>query len=106
MTVLEAALIMLMVVGAFVAGLRLDAYYQNKAANETKTALEKQFLRLKSGSDADDPCKPYVWSLPEKKLQTGDFDGDRPNPLPPECLHNLKENGKAVAKFRRSDIAK
>lgn len=106
MTVLEAVLIMLMVIGAFVAGLRLDAYYQNKAANETKTALEKQFLRLKSGSDADDPCRPYGTPVFQHPIPTNYPDDYRKPVVDQAFMDELKSTGKAKTVFRKSDLSK
>ena len=52
----------------FVFGLIIANHYNDKAECQKKDALERQYLRLKAHTDADDPCKPYksrVRVLPE-----------------------------------------
>ena len=91
----------------FIAGMIVSDRYNDREAANMKDALERQYVRLMARADADDPCKPYVASYPLRKYvpQTGDYDGDE-GPIPPEFMEELKENGKAVAKFRKSDLTK
>ena len=74
--------VLLLIICSFVAGLKLSGWYHRQAAEERQYALEKQFVRLKAGSDADDPVGPYV---PRRRVQ-----------LPPEFEEQLKSNGRAT----------
>lgn len=106
MTILEYVVFSVLIVAAFIAGMRLDNYYQQKSAKEVKEALERQFVRLRAKADADDPCRPYgtpQWVQPIP-LNTGDFDGD--GPIGQEFMQELKTSGKAKTSFRKSDLAK
>lgn len=108
MQILDNLIILVLIVVSFILGLKLDAYYRDKADAERKEALEKQFIRLRAKADADDPVKPYgtpqVSAPIHVTYQTGDFDGDFP--LNQEFMTRLKENGQASAKFRKSDLSK
>ncbi len=65
MNVLYPAVTFILIVAAFIAGLKLSDYYHAIALAERKYALEKQYVRLQAGMDADDPVQPYVAS-PDK----------------------------------------
>jgi len=99
MQIVDNLIIMLLHVLCFVAGMKIANHYNNKAALEKKDALERQFVRLQTRSDADDPCRPYL-----RPLNTGDPDGD--SPIGDSFMQSLKEHGKAAVRFRKSDIAK
>ena len=109
---IDNLVILTLIVLSFVAGLKLDRYYFNRAEMEKKDALERQFLRLRARADADDPCGPYIaqparWipqPPPPVKFNTGDFDGD--GPIGPEFMKELKTTGKAKATFRKSDVTR
>lgn len=88
---LETIVVVVLIVCAFIAGLKLDDYYHTRAARESKDALERQYVRLKVHADADDPCRPYV--APSQ-------------PLSNNFMNELKQNGRAKAYFKKSDVAK
>jgi len=128
MNIIDNVLIVSLIIGAFIAGVRLDNYYQTKAAKALKDALQQQYVRLRAGSDADDPLKPYLgptagakitrmpanFIRPDLHPYSGDSDGDdpipelaeKPKPITSEFMDNLKTTGQASVRFRKSDIAK
>lgn len=58
---------------SFEAGRRLADKYRDRAETEQKEALERQYLRLHAGMDADAPCKPYVKrTIPQSLLKQMD----------------------------------
>ena len=102
MQIIDNLIIISLIILSFTAGMKLANYYNDKAAAEKKDALERQFVRLQTHSDADDPCRPYV--RPLVPLDSGDSDGD--GPIGTDFMQSLKEKGKAAVRFRKSDIAK
>lgn len=110
MQILDNFIILSLPVIAFVMGMRVANKYNAKAASDRDRALQTQYLRLRANADADDPCKPYPpqqWEKPLKPvpINTGDYDGDNLN-LDKAFEQRLKQNGKAVVKFNKADIAK
>lgn len=107
MNILDNLLILLLIVLSFIAGLRLDNYYHQKANADRKEALERQFVRLRANADSDDPVKPYGTRCYAPQIpvnyNTGDFDGD---PIGQQFMDHLKKNGHASTKLRKSDLAK
>lgn len=89
MQLLDNFIILTLIIGSFVAGLKLANWYNAKASAEQKYALEKQFVRLQAGSDADDPVQPYV----------------PPNPIPVEFMDHLRANGRATMQFDKSNLS-
>lgn len=81
--------IVLLVVSAisFFCGLKLSDRYHSIAAYEQKAALQKQFVRLNAGVDADDPAQPYVYVPPMKKRR---FSVDQ------NFVDRLRTNGSAT----------
>ena len=79
-TILLIALFL--IVGSFIAGLKLSDWYHGQAEQERQYALEKQFLRLRAGVDFNDPSGPYV--------------SRQKNPLPPEFEERLRKNRRAT----------
>lgn len=75
-------LVLLLIIGSFIAGLKLSGYYHRIASAEKEYALQKQYVRLRAGADADDPVGPYV---ARHKVQ-----------LPPEFEEHLHQNGRAT----------
>ena len=49
-----------LVVIAFYSGLKLAERYARERERAVQYALKQQFYRLRAGTDADDPCGPYV----------------------------------------------
>lgn len=49
----------------FFLGMAVANRYNNIAQQDQKDALERQYMRLQARADADDPCKPYKYRLPE-----------------------------------------
>lgn len=111
MQILDNLIIVSLIILAFIAGMKIDSRYHEKADIRVKDALERQFLRLRAKADADDPCRPYgtpqiFHPLPRPAIQnTGDFDGDN-FPIKQEFLDELKTTGKAKTTIRKSDISK
>lgn len=104
MNILDNLIIFSLIVLAFLAGMTTANRYNAKAKQEVKEALEKQFLRLKAHTDADDPVKPYgtpqvVKPIPVK-YNTGDYDGD--NLITPQFMEELRTNGRARTTLRKS----
>lgn len=91
-SILGVVLIILSMAASFAAGFKLSDYSRNKMDSEIKYALEKQYVRLQAGSDADDPCQPYV---NKQRIQ-----------LPPEFDNRLKTNGQATMMVGNSNSKK
>jgi len=85
MDILDNFLILFLHVVCFAAGVMLANKYHREQDMAVKDALERQYLRLRAGADADDPAKPYVAQRKFRVMPTGDFDGD-------ELPVNLKDN--------------
>jgi hypothetical protein len=76
-------IMLFLITGSFIAGLKLSGYYHRCADADKEYALQKQYMRLRAGADADDPVGPYV---------------SRNNiVLPPEFEKRMKQNGRATA---------
>ena len=90
MTFLCSLICLALIVLSFIAGLRLDNYYHTRFSISQKEALERQFMRLRAGMDADDPVRPYY----------------NPQPISPDFMRELRAKGKAKTSFRKSDLAK
>jgi hypothetical protein len=56
----QFVIVVVFIVGAFIAGLKLADHYNGKASADRDYALEQQYVRLLAHVDADDPAKPYV----------------------------------------------
>ena len=110
MQLVDNLIIILLVVGSFIAGMTIANRYNRAAIRDTRDALERQFIRLKAGADADDPVKPYTAAgyefTPLQPVPTGDYDGDPPPVVNTEFMDRLKTNGRAAVKFNRADLAK
>lgn len=113
MNIVDNFIIISLIVLAFVAGMKLSDRYHRKAEQDTKDALEKQFLRLRARADADDPCRPYIAprsfmpvNPPVVNTGAGDFDGDGVGPISQEFVDELKTTGKAKTSFRKSSVSK
>lgn len=103
--ILENLLTLALIAVSFIAGVKMANWYNAKALQEIKDALERQFVRLRANADADDPGKPYLSPqtrfVPQQPIpNAGDFDGDK-QPIPPEFMEHLKQNGQAVTQLRK-----
>lgn len=103
MQILDNLIIITLHVLCFIAGMKLSDRYHRDAEISRKEALERQFVRLRTKSDADDPCRPYI--APQVCHPVPDSDS-KVNPIPPEFMRELKDNGKAKTAFRKSDLTK
>lgn len=56
------AIVIALIVVSYLAGLKTANWYNDKAAAEQKHALEVQYVRLRTGSDFNDPVGPYIAS--------------------------------------------
>lgn len=93
-------IVILLLVASFSAGVWLADWFNTRARAEQKEALEKQYLRLRSGSDADDPVKPYKYFPAEAAPQAAP-----PEYITPQFMEELRSTGKARTEFRKGDIA-
>ena len=75
-TLLFSVAFVIMIALAFIAGLKLSDHYHAVASVEKKYALEKQYLRLSTGRDADDPVQPYV-AHPNNRFELPDEFAER-----------------------------
>ncbi len=80
---------LLLVVISFIGGLKLSDHYHNQAREWEKYALQKQYLRLLAGCDADDPTQPYV-SPPDSNRR----------PIPLSFLDHMQKNGSATMQIK------
>lgn len=78
--VLDIAMILGLVSGAFIAGMKLSDKYHAHEQAMVNYALQKQYARLKAGVDADDVGQPYV-PHPEPKYKVSS-----------EFMEHLKKN--------------
>lgn len=90
--------IAILLFASFFAGVGLANWFNDQARAEQKEALEKQYLRLKAGADADDPCKPYVFSQPHDPIPGY-------GPISQEFMDELRQTGRARTEFRKGDAA-
>ena len=87
---------------AFFAGIALANWYNDKAQAALKEAIERQYLRLRAGADADDPCKPYVFT--QQNVKPADpIPGY--GPISPEFMDELRATGKARTQFNKSEVS-
>lgn len=82
MNILDNTIILSLIVGAFIAGMKIADKYHREARLEIKSALQRQYLRLQADMDADDPVQPYKFEVP------------------PEFEERLRENGSATMAVR------
>jgi len=59
-TIYGTVCIVLLMVVSFFGGILTANWYNEKARKEEQYLLEKQYLRLKAGTDFYDPAGPYV----------------------------------------------
>lgn len=88
---------------AFFAGIALANWYNDKAQAALKEAIERQYLRLRAGADADDPCKPYMFSQPPSVNPVDPIPGY--GPISPEFMDELRATGKARTQFNKSEVS-
>lgn len=84
MQFLDNALIVLMIISAFVAGLKLSDHFHKRETENIRYELEKQYARLQAGADHDDACQPYV---PRRRFN-----------VPQEFESTFRNNGSATMK--------
>jgi len=85
MQMLDNVIILLLILGAFIFGLRLSSYYHTNAAEHERYMLRKQYARLQAGLDADDIAQPYVAPQVRQKFTA-----------PPEFINALKRGKRAT----------
>ncbi len=64
---LNVILALVLAAGSFYLGKTVADRYHEQAEQRISYSLERQYLRLKAGADADDPCRPYVYSQPVRR---------------------------------------
>lgn len=106
MQILDNFLIIALHILCFISGLKLANYYNTKRETEVKDALERQFLRLRAHSDADDPCRPYGRQVSYQPIQLSPqpTEDDNLQPITQEFMDQLKQTGQAKTTFRKSDL--
>lgn len=87
-------LIVFLMVVSFSAGIWLAERFHRRAQAEQKEALQRQYLRLQAGSDADEPCQPYQFAPPNKPI----------GPITPEFMEELRQTGRARTEFRKGSV--
>ena len=113
MNILDNFLIIMLHVICFIAGMELANKFHREKDIAVKEALERQYLRLQTRSDADDPVRPYQHEARQYfppagnivPMPTGDYDGDV-GPITPQFMEQLKTTGKAKTAFKKADLAK
>ena len=88
---LDNIIILLLIVGAFICGIRLSTCFHENAAEHEKYMLQKQYARLKAGVDADDAAQPYV-APPVKQ----------PFCVPPEFVETLRKRKAATMRVEKT----
>ena len=78
------AALVLCIAASFYLGKRFSDSYHRQESENLKYALQKQYLRLQAGSDADDPAAPYV--APRQVVSN-------------EFFRRLKRRGRAVERI-------
>ena len=84
---------LILIILSFISGLKLSDHYHKVSDAEKKYALEKQYLRLKAGMDADDIMQPYV-APPDKRNFT----------VPSEFINRLQTTGNASMRITKNNI--
>ena len=98
MKILDILFAVILVAASFFCGACFSDYFNRRAHNEQRAALERQYLRIQAGSDADDPCRPYVYTRPTPVVQ------NILNPVDNQFMDELHSRGRAKKKFRKSDL--
>ena len=95
MEILNVFLALFLAAGSFIAGKTISDTYHREYTIREKEALERQYLRLRTRMDADDPVKPYVSSSPAKFVPPaqGAFSGE----LLTQFADKMNTNGQATA---------
>ena len=91
MQMLDNVIIILLIIGAFTAGMKLSNWFHFNAQEHEKYMLQKQFLRFQANCDADDPCQPYV-APPVKRRYN----------VSPEFVERLRHNGAATERVHQN----
>lgn len=88
------AIIILLIAVSYTLGMKTANWYNDKAFREQREALERQYLRLRAGTDYYDPVGPYkVRGIPLKSQKCFS-----PAQLE-EFETRLKNNGSATVMF-------
>lgn len=94
MEILNVFLALFLAAGSFIAGKTISDTYHREYTIREKEALERQYLRLRTRMDADDPVKPYVAPSPARFIPPQ-------NAFPDELLtqfdKKMRTNGQATA---------
>lgn len=77
---LNTLITVLLMVLAFLGGMKISDSYHSQIEQERKYALQRQYLRFKAGVDADDPAQPYKSRFS----------------VTPEFMDRLRTNGSAT----------
>ena len=103
---IEMIAAVLLITLSFVGGLMLDSYYQAKINREVKDALEKQYVRLRAMTDADDPCRPYGSHATVKPIPISyqPIQSAKTGPINEAFMNELRTKGRARTAFRKSDL--
>lgn len=114
MQILDNLIILSLIFLSFLAGMKLANHYNRQSEQNRKDALERQFVRLRTQTDADDPVRPYVHRAAPRSyvppvvapmnFNTGDFDGDNQvkQAIDQSFMDHLKTNGRASTKLSKT----
>ena len=91
--IIGTLILLVMMVGSFIAGVKLSDYYADRQDTAVNYALKKQFARLQAGVDADDTAQPYV--SPDEQDQVY-----RRYEIPQEFVDQLQISGQATMKLQ------
>jgi len=92
--VIQIAVIVLLIAVAFVSGMITADRFNRRAAYETQVALQKQYLRLRAGVDADDIGQPYVYAPKYRHRYSAS----------PEFIDRLRTNGSATESVKNKQV--
>lgn len=84
-SILDNFIIVALVILSFIGGMKISDHYHAKALLHERIELQRQYVRLQTGQDADDPCQPYI--MPQLQRQFT---------VTPEFLDRLRTNGAAT----------
>lgn len=110
MQILDNFLIIVLHVLCFAAGVKLANWYNKNSRRELKEELQRQYLRLKTNMDADDPCRPYMMSVeqvapvPDMQPKVYKHPANSKQPISPQFMEQLQQTGQAKTQFRKSEL--
>ncbi len=90
MKILDNFIILSLIIGAFFGGIKLSNWFHKTAEEHEKYVLRRQYLRLRTHMDADDPCQPYTVPPIRRRFA-----------IPPKLKETLSRNGAATMRVEK-----